>query len=403
MKNLGKTILIVTLTLTPVLSTALCEQVQDEGLKAAIVNIERAAFWKARGFDFNPNQTSAQQMDMKVAELSPSVYQREVADNADDADAADNVTATTDKAASAPTLDQAETEADGVISESEQRALLYGRGLKGIRSLAVKVNLTEASFRKPALWTSEGITEAQVKREIETALELAGVKVVPAIGFDSPGLRVSASSIDTTYGSYEISIDMRLLDRVTISRTGITTLAITWKNTLSGYLDERHDASDSQLLYVDDPRHLIRRGVNSFVNDWLEANIAKEPAEGVEGGVGDTDGDYAIPEQALLDMAILISLNRQMLNSASSKGGDRAVSMGQSILLPTLALYLAELGMSPEKMKARHSRLLQTGTDQGPYTSRFSYVDLPPMSLIDYIQEYSQWLQDANETVASPP
>ncbi len=396
MKNLGKTVLIIILTLTLAWSTALCAQAEDESLKAALANMERAAFWKARGFDFNPNKLSAQQMDMKVEEQNPLIYQREVANHAQDPN--DSAAVRKDKVAAVPTLDQVKAEAGKVISESDQRALLYGRGLKGIRSLAVKVNLTEASFRKPALWTSEGITEDQIRREIETALESAGIKVVPTINARSSGLRVSASSIDTAYGSYEISIDMRLLDRVTISRSGITTLAITWKHSLSGYLDERHDAGDRHLLYLDNPRQLFRRGVNSFVNDWLAANAAQVPVEAVEVGMDKLGRDYVVPEQALVDMAILISLDRQMMNSTPSKTGDRVLSMGQSVLQPTLARYLAELGISPEKMKSRHSHLLQADTGQGPYTSRFSYVDLAPMSLIDYIQQYSQWQQDANET-----
>jgi hypothetical protein len=394
MQNLGRTILVVTLTLASSLSPELYAQAQDESLKVSITNIERAAFWKTRGYDFNPNKLSAQQMDMKVEELNPQVYQKEVAYRAKKA--ADNVPQQTDQAAPALTRDQVKAAANRVISESDQRALLYGRGLQGIRSLAVKVNLTEASFQKPALWTAEGIREAQIKREIERALEAAGIEVVASINPGSSGLRVSASSIDTAYGSYEINVDMRLLDRVKISRSGVTTLAITWKHFLSGYLDERHDASDSHLKYLDNPRQLIRRGVNSFVNDWLAANADKTSAEPGNAGATRTDRDYVIPEQPLLDMAILISLNRQMMNRASAKGGQAVMSMGQSILQPALAQYLAKLGISPEKMKQRHSQLLQAGGSQKPFTSRFSYIELPPMSLIDYVREYSQWLQDPN-------
>jgi hypothetical protein len=401
MQNLGRTILVVTLTLASSLSPGLYGQAQDGSLKASIANIERAAFWKARGYDFNPNKLSAQQMDMKVEALNPLVYQSEVADRADGPK--DDAPAQTDKAAPALTRDQIKAAATRVISESDQRALLYGRGLEGIRSLAVKVNLTEASFQKPALWTSEGISEALIKREIEMALESAGIEVVASINPGSSGLRVSASSIDTAYGSYEINVDMRLLDRVTISRSGVTTLAITWKHSLSGYLDERHDASDSHLKYLDNPRQLIRRGVNSFVNDWLAANAEKTSDKTGNAGEGSTGRDYVIPEQALLDMAILISLDRQMMNSASAKGGQAVVSMGQSILQPALAQYLAKLGISPEKMKLRHSHLLQAGGSQKPYTSRFGYIDLPPMSLIDYVREYSQWLQDPNAPGTSAP
>ena len=335
------------------------------------------------------------------ARRNPEFYQADVTDRADQA--GENVLLQTDKAAAALTRDQVKAAASQVISEADQRALLYGRGLKGLRSLAVKVNLTAASFQKPPLWTSEGISEAQIKREIETALTSAGIEVVPSISPSSSGLRISASSIDTAYGSYEINVDMRLLDRVTISRSGVTTLAITWKHALSGYLDERHDGSDSHLKYLDNPRQLIRRGVNSFVNDWLAANGEETITETGKRDTGRVGRDYVIPEQALLDMAILISLDRQMMRSASAQGGGSVVSMGQTVLQPALAQYFAKLDISPDKMKLRHSQLLQAGGMQKTYTSRFGYIDLPPMSLLDYVGEYSQWLQDPNAPDTSTP
>jgi hypothetical protein len=267
--------------------------------------------------------------------------------------------------------------------------------------VAVKVNLTEASFRKPALWSSEGITEAQIKREVETALTSAGIKVVPALGPSTSGLRISASSIDTAYGSYELRVDMRLLDRVTIARSGVATLAITWKHSLSGYLDERHDASDRLLHYIDNPRQLIRRGVNSFVNDWLQANAPGDAVQDGDGGVRERGRDIVVPEQALLDMAILISLDRQMTNSIQSQGNEVGVSVGHSVLQATLTEYLSKLGMWSNKMKQRHNHLLKPDAST-PYTARFDYVDLPPMSLVDFLQAHAPRPQDPN-TPAAPP
>lgn len=401
MKSPGCIRLAIALTLCMAISIGASEA--QEELGAAVANIERAAFWKTRGFNFNPHQMSAQEMDLQVEALSPLVYQREVGGAADQT--GDEAVAKTERPSPMPTLDQVKAAAARATSGSQQRALLYGRGLRGMQSLAVKVSLTEASFRKPALWTAEGISEAQIKREIETTLEAAAIKVIPTLDPNSASLRVSARSIDTAYGSYEISVDMRLLDRVTIARSGVTTLAITWKDTLSGYFDKRHDASERQLAYLDDPRQLIRRGVNSLINDWLEANTGPEDAAGHQGGSGLSAGKHLIPEEALVDMAILISLDRQMMQNASSGGNSAVVSMGQSVLLPTLALYLAELGISPEKMEQRHSHLLKADAGAGPYTARFSYVDLPPLSLLEYIQAYSQWLQGGQETPknTSPP
>ena len=115
----------------------------------------------------------------------------------------------------------------------------------------------------------------------------------------------------------------------------------------------------------------------------------------------DAGRDYVVPEQALLDMAILLSLDRKMMASIQSQGSEVGVPVGQSILQSTLTEYLHKLGIWSDKMKQRHNHLLKPDASD-PYTARFGYVDLPPMSLVEYLQAYAQGLQDPNTTATRP-
>ena len=272
-------------------------------------DIERAAFWKARGFKFDPKQMSAKEMNEKVKELDPVVYWKAegfVYDpkanilikipkrdyNPLDAEVIelgirlegeqpDSNSANVEQTVASLKVDLGQISAkewdEEVKMKAATRLEVFGKALAGVDSLWLTVSLSEGSIEKPGLWTSEGITQAQVKREIELALVSAGLKVAPA-GPSVSGLVLSAYSVDQFNGNYLITVEIQLLDQVYIVNRGITTSAVTWRDEEFVSYNGRLDSSDRRH-FVDNPRQLIRRCVNGFINDWIAANENGVPEE----------------------------------------------------------------------------------------------------------------------------
>ena len=272
-------------------------------------DIERAAFWKARGFKFDPKQMSAKEMNEKVKELDPVVYWKAegfVYDpkanilikipkrdyNPLDAEVIelgirlegeqpDSNSANVEQTVASLKVDLGQISAkewdEEVKMKAATRLEVFGKALAGVDSLWLTVSLSEGSIEKPSLWTSEGITQAQVKREIELALVSAGLKVAPA-GPSVSGLVLSAYSVDQFNGNYLITVEIQLLDQVYIVNRGITTSAVTWRDEEFVSYNGRLDSSDRRH-FVDNPRQLIRRCVNGFINDWIAANENGVPEE----------------------------------------------------------------------------------------------------------------------------
>ena len=219
---------------------------------------------------------------------------------------------------------------------------LYGRALKGVDSLGLQVSLSQASVDKPGLWTSEGITETLIKREIELALASAGLKVVP-MGPSVPGLVLIAESTDNSSGDYQITVEVQLLDQVFIVNRGVTTATVTWRDEVSRSYNGRPD-SGKYLHFVDNPRQLIRQCVNGFINDWITANQNVVPRE--------SDKMCVVYEQALIDMSIclaaIVERSKTELETEERIKISKQVVLLTSFLLP----YLSE-NMS---MAARRDR-----------------------------------------------